>query len=1095
MPIIDPSLVPDIPTSDLFSRLLDEDLSIRWLTINDPNFYQALNRPISDVELRQLIIAKALGQALSDTAARQQYPFLIQPEVDGNTEQVNVPPQIITDLLVSIPSDHRDFRLVRIDRISGDGTDGVIRFIFGATDGDNNDVAIAFADYDIDNNKDIQIKNLQAANAVDVPSFTIASNLDQFFGRIIFSTRETDAISSFLVQIANSGSGQYNIIDTDAADDRVKAISFGTGLLTSTVWNSGGFGSGGAGATEKTVTSNQSLTVGHVVRYDTTLGWVKAQANSDENAEAAGVVSEVLGSNRYKVKSHGFIDLSNRPGTTEAPSIIPGVVYFLSADTPGGLTDDPPSDPSDVRKPILVGADTTDTASQEGVIVNYLGFRNNIQESSDNALSYQESVSSSKEADTDDYAVDPLNDQQHVVPYTSDGNSIDTTLIKGQVLGRFAGDSFGDPDNSVEEEFFNVTYQYDVENNEIDIQISAFINQSTNNYENIGGGIAVPSVASSTPLLVLTVTGTDIIEVYGYDDGSRLILNIEVDQATSANWTWTGNYLSEKFAPTFFMIQQEFTTKTSDNTLSLQKNVANRLVRDFSFDPLTDQQHVVSYGDEEISTTLMRGKFHGRTLYDTTSGGFTNDEDSFSMDYTYDVETKTIDVRLSSFLDVESNNSSAEFSATVPSSASGTPIGSGGNPAINVYAYDDGEELVINVENTNSAGGNTGSIDGYFSTDLYAPTLFLLEANEPLDGKTFVPLDRDNKEALSTGGFPASGTIDLESATGVAIPEGATHVLLRGRVDANSNPGGNGNLFFRIAQNNVTLNNDDAVAELSMTDGDDGTDTGAIVVKLDDSPPEIQWDAIKTGSLSIAGISYRIYVEGYYIDESVASAKNGLDASLFENNPIYPHVLTSDGKMTYSTAVGSITLSNAIEFVWRGGIKYSTSNFDRTFTTVANKTYHLRWQWNDNDPQMVLKDLADTSYNTGSFDETNTVFDSTFDDMLIARIVTDGSNNLSVTQLVNLNDLKDRLEGSADTNIVRNDLNDATGEGTITYNWARRPKNMSYYPRLTGSNTNTGELRDHGLSDIKLNRYEYEYLYFSDFHDMNLTRLIFNFSA
>ncbi len=53
---IDPDLVPSISPGNLFSRLSSDDsIGIRWLTAQDPAYYDALNRPHADLALRQLI--------------------------------------------------------------------------------------------------------------------------------------------------------------------------------------------------------------------------------------------------------------------------------------------------------------------------------------------------------------------------------------------------------------------------------------------------------------------------------------------------------------------------------------------------------------------------------------------------------------------------------------------------------------------------------------------------------------------------------------------------------------------------------------------------------------------------------------------------------------------------------------------------------------------------------------------------------------------------------------------------------------------------------------------------------------------------------
>ncbi|MBU1313602.1 MAG: hypothetical protein KJ947_11560 [Alphaproteobacteria bacterium] len=117
--------------------------------------------------------------------------------------------------------------------------------------------------------------------------------------------------------------------------------------------------------------------------------------------------------------------------------------------------------------------------------------------------------------------------------------------------------------------------------------------------------------------------------------------------------------------------------------------------------------------------------------------------------------------------------------------------------------------------------------------------------------------------------------------------------------------------------------------------------------------------------------------------------------------PIFPEVETADGKLpVYSPANGSIRIPAGYYFVHRG--IYQVTTVEQDFSTVANKTYHLRWSPGDG---FALKDVADPAYNAGALPETHAAFDTVFDDMLVSRVVTNASNVATVTNLVN----KDRL--------------------------------------------------------------------------------------
>lgn len=156
---------------------------------------------------------------------------------------------------------------------------------------------------------------------------------------------------------------------------------------------------------------------------------------------------------------------------------------------------------------------------------------------------------------------------------------------------------------------------------------------------------------------------------------------------------------------------------------------------------------------------------------------------------------------------------------------------------------------------------------------------------------------------------------------------------------------------------------------------------------------------------------------------------------------VYPEILTSDGKIPcFSPSTGTVRVPLGYTFRHRGVFDVTTLQQD--FATVANKIYHLIW-----DPTNGLqqKDLADSGYNPTAAAETSQIFESTYDRMLICRVVTDASNVATITNLVN----RDRLARSN----RRTGTPGALGAGTLsftsteTYDWARTPT----VPVITGS--------------------------------------------
>jgi len=100
------------------------------------------------------------------------------------------------------------------------------------------------------------------------------------------------------------------------------------------------------------------LDVGDVVRLSGT-SYVKAQADSEANAEAIGIVSAVAGADDFTLAKEGG-------RVTGLTGLVAGTVYFLSEATAGLLTATEPSGVGEVTKPMLV-ADTTTSGHVVGM--------------------------------------------------------------------------------------------------------------------------------------------------------------------------------------------------------------------------------------------------------------------------------------------------------------------------------------------------------------------------------------------------------------------------------------------------------------------------------------------------------------------------------------------------------------------------------------------------------------------------------------------------------------------------------------------------------------------------------------------------------
>ncbi|TLX12159.1 hypothetical protein [Rhizobium sp. MHM7A] len=176
----------------------------------------------------------------------------------------------------------------------------------------------------------------------------------------------------------------------------------------------------------------------------------------------------------------------------------------------------------------------------------------------------------------------------------------------------------------------------------------------------------------------------------------------------------------------------------------------------------------------------------------------------------------------------------------------------------------------------------------------------------------------------------------------------------------------------------------------------------------------------------------------------IAAATGGGDTSTYllmtqarARLPIYPEVQNVDGHFgVTSPGSGQIRIPAGVTFQHRGIFPLTTVQTD--FATDASKTYHLRWNPTDG---FVLKDVANAIYNPGTLPETSTTFDTSYDDMLVARIITNSSNVPTITNLENRQRLKKELSKTTYETAVGGG---GTGRGPDTapiqpVNWARQP--------------------------------------------------------
>lgn len=191
--------------------------------------------------------------------------------------------------------------------------------------------------------------------------------------------------------------------------------------------------------------------------------------------------------------------------------------------------------------------------------------------------------------------------------------------------------------------------------------------------------------------------------------------------------------------------------------------------------------------------------------------------------------------------------------------------------------------------------------------------------------------------------------------------------------------------------------------------------------------------------------------------------------------PIFPEIFTAGAVMGVTTpGTGQVRVPGGVTFQHRGIFPIVTDQTD--FATLASKTYHLRWTATGG---FALRDLADVAYNPTAAVDGDIRFDSTYDDMLVARVITNSSNIPTITNLMNLNRMQ--LEIINDGAMTDPQTNDSIRTTSLSWNFARRPM-VSIYPRSintapTGATSDTvfpaSAIHDHDfrITTSNLDRY------------------------
>ena len=266
MPEISPALVPTISAGQLFERFTtDTTLNVRWVGPAEPVLFEVINRPMADITLRQLIIAKALDSIELALGHIALFPFLVAPSVSVGSGNIELPLSWIWDMHASIPAKWQYLRLARIERISGvndggssgDNITGILRLAFTAQEqGSGTEVSLFTVDYRINTSLTYQIVTIVPATAAE-PNPLNPAEVDTIGGYVIFRTLNLtdETIINFFTFMApptdrtTNAQGLYvhpaiyNMVASTGGgsgpdDFLAGSLNHGTGILVVSAYNS-----------------------------------------------------------------------------------------------------------------------------------------------------------------------------------------------------------------------------------------------------------------------------------------------------------------------------------------------------------------------------------------------------------------------------------------------------------------------------------------------------------------------------------------------------------------------------------------------------------------------------------------------------------------------------------------------------------------------------------------------------------------------------------------------------------------------------------------------------------------------------------------
>ncbi|ANM05218.1 hypothetical protein AMC78_CH03149 [Rhizobium phaseoli] len=160
---------------------------------------------------------------------------------------------------------------------------------------------------------------------------------------------------------------------------------------------------------------------------------------------------------------------------------------------------------------------------------------------------------------------------------------------------------------------------------------------------------------------------------------------------------------------------------------------------------------------------------------------------------------------------------------------------------------------------------------------------------------------------------------------------------------------------------------------------------------------------------------------------------------------VFPTILTANNVAAITSSAGQVVVT-PFKWIWRQFKTLDLSALNlaaRTFATAASKTYHLRLSYDvlTGVQTLSLKDLSNAGYNPSALVEGATNFDTTYDDMILARVVTSAGNVPTVVPLKNTN----RMNATAQrtTPVMSTDAGIGFVSDAISLNWGRRPAQIA----------------------------------------------------